>query len=49
VSIAHDLCFISRVFLQGGDGLLGAGLLRHSDDSVEDEDGENLGGAAVSA
>ena len=42
VAVAYDLGLVGRVFLEGGDGFLGAGFLRDSDDSVEDEDGEDL-------
>jgi hypothetical protein len=42
VSVAYDLGLVGRVFLEGGDGLFGAGFLRYSDDGVEDENGENL-------
>ena len=42
VSIAYDLGLVGRVFLESGDGLLGAGFLRDSNDGIEDEDGENL-------
>jgi hypothetical protein len=43
MSPAHDLGLVGRVLLEGGDGLFGAGLLRHADDGIEDEDGEDLG------
>lgn len=49
VSVAHDLCLVGRVFLERGDGLFGAGLLRDADDGVEDEDGEDLAGLGVSS
>jgi hypothetical protein len=42
VSIANDLGLVGRVFLEGGDCLLGAGFLRYADNGIEDEDGEDL-------
>lgn len=40
-TVSDDVCFVGRVFLEGGDGFLGAALLRDTDDGVEDENGED--------
>ena len=42
-AIANDLGLVGRVFLKGGNGLLGARFLRHAHDGVENEDGEDDG------
>jgi hypothetical protein len=44
LAIAHHVGLVGRVFLQRSDGLLGAALLRDSDDGIEDQDGEDDGG-----
>jgi hypothetical protein len=41
-AVANDLGLVGRVFLESGNGLLGAGFLRDTDDRVEDENGEDL-------
>ena len=48
VSVAYDLGLVGGVFLEGGNSLFGAGFLRDSDDSVEDENGEDLERESVS-
>jgi hypothetical protein len=41
-AIAEDVGFVGRVFLECGNGLFGAALLRNTDDGVEDENREDL-------
>ena len=41
--IANNLGHVGRVLLERGDCLLGRRFLRHANDGVEDQDGENLG------
>jgi hypothetical protein len=48
-AIADDIGLVGRVFLEGGNGLLGATLLRDSDNGIENEDRENLGSLLVYA
>lgn len=40
--VADDAGECGRVLLEGGNGLLGAALLRDTNDGVENEDGEDL-------
>ena len=42
LSITDNLGLVGRVFLQGGDCLFGAALLGDSDDTIENENCENL-------
>jgi hypothetical protein len=42
MSIANSLGFVGGVFLERGNGLFCAALLRDADNGIEDKDGENL-------
>lgn len=44
LAIAYDLGLVGRVLLECCDCLFGGRFLRYSDDGVENEDSENLGG-----
>lgn len=47
VPITDNLGFVGRVFLERGNSLFGAALLRDTDDGIEDEDGKNLDGVST--
>lgn len=42
-TVANHLGLVRRVFLEGGDGLLGTAFLGDADDGIEDQDGQDLG------